>query len=96
MECKRQSDHCKDEAVPGKYESIKVRIGELESLLGPDETDVDFSQIFEETRDEKGCAILETFSTDGPSAFLVVSRPRWDKDQRRLRTMATNLVCLFK
>ena len=34
---------------------------------------------------KKGCAILETFSTHGPSAFLVVSRSRWDKHQRKWR-----------
>ena len=32
---------------------------------------------------KKGCAIFETFSTDGPSKFLVVSRSRWDKHQRK-------------
>ena len=33
---------------------------------------------------KKGCAIFETFSTDGPSAFLVVRRSPWHKDQKRL------------
>ena len=47
-------------------------------------TDVDFGRILGGARDEKGCAIFETFSTDGPSAFLVVNRSRWDKDQKRL------------
>ena len=65
-------------------ESVKVEIEELESQLGPDETHVDFRENHEEASDEKGCAIFETFSTDGPSAFLVVSRSRWDKDQKRL------------
>ena len=58
-----------------------MEIEELESLLGPDDTEVDFRRILEEARDEKGCAIFETFSTDGPSEFLVVSRSRWDKHQ---------------
>ena len=58
--------------------SLKVGTEELESLLGPDDTDVDFRRILEEARDEKGCAIFETFSTDGPSEFLVVSLSRWD------------------
>ena len=31
---------------------------ELESLLGPDDLDVDFRQIIEEARGKKGCAIL--------------------------------------
>ena len=51
--------------------SLEVEIEELESLLGPDYTDVGFRR--------KGCAIFQTFSTDGPSEFLVVSRSRWDK-----------------
>ena len=65
-------------------ESLKVEIEELESLLGPDDTEVDFRRILEEARDEKGCAIFETFTTDGPSEYLVVSRSRWDKHKRRL------------
>ena len=32
---------------------------------------------------KKGRAIFETFSTDGLSEFLVVSRSRWDKHQRK-------------
>ena len=39
--------------------------------MGPD---VDFRRILEETRDEKGCAIFEFFSSDGPSEILVVSK----------------------
>ena len=60
-----------------------MEIEELESQLGPDETDVDLRRILEEARDEKGRAILETFSTDGPSALLVVRRSRRVKDQRK-------------
>ena len=52
-------------------------------LLGPDDVDVDFRRILEEARDEKGCAIFETYSTDGLSKFLVASRSRWDKHQRK-------------
>ena len=43
----------------------------------------DFRRILE-ARDEKVCAIFDTFSSDGPSDFLVVSSTRWDKHQRRL------------
>ena len=64
--------------------SLKLEIEELESLLGPDDSDVDF-------RDKKGCAIFETFSTDGPSEFLVVSRTRWDEHQRRLNAQREEL-----
>ena len=63
---------------------LNVEVEELESLLGPDDSDVDFRRILEEAREEKGCAIFETFSSDGPSEFLVVSSTRWDKHQRRL------------
>ena len=60
-----------------------MEIEELEYLLGPDDTEVDFGRILEEARDEKGCAIFLTLST-GPSEFLVVSRSRWDKHRKRL------------
>ena len=53
-----------------------MEIEELESLLGPDDTEVDFRRILEVARDEKNCAIFETSSTDGPSEVLVVSRSR--------------------
>ena len=76
MECARQNGHCKNEAVPGRRRSLEVEIEELECLLGPDDTDVDFRRILEEARDEKGCPMFETSSTDGPSEFLVVSRSR--------------------
>ena len=77
--------------------SFKVEIEELASLLGPDDTEVDFRRTLEEARDENGCAIFETFSTDGASEFLVVSRSRWDKHQRRLTApCATTFVCFFR
>ena len=60
--------------------SLKVEVEELESLVGPDEA-----------RDKKGCAILETFSSDGPSEFLVVSRTRFDEHQRRLNAQREEL-----
>ena len=55
---------------------MKVEVEELEDLLGPDDVDVDFRRILKEARDERGCEIFETFSTDGPSKFVVVSRSR--------------------
>ena len=33
--------------------SFKVEVEELESLLGPDDSDVDFRRILQEARDEK-------------------------------------------
>ena len=72
--------------------SKKVEFEELESLLGPDDSDVDFRRILEEARDKKkGCAIFETFSSGGPSEFLVVSRTRWDEYQRRLNAQREEL-----
>ena len=64
--------------------SLKVKAEELESLLGSDDSNVDFGRILEDARDEKVCAIFETVSSDGPSEFLVVSSARRDKHQRRL------------
>ena len=45
---------------------------------------MDFRRIIQEARDKKGCAIIETFSSDGPSGFLVVTGTRWEKHQKRL------------
>ena len=42
-------------------ESYSVEVEELEDLLGPDDVDVDFRKILKEARDERGCAIFETF-----------------------------------
>ena len=66
-----------------KSYSVKVEVEELEDLLGPDDVDVDFRRILEEARDENGARHFETFSTDGLSEFLVASRSRWDKYQRK-------------
>ena len=66
---------------------LKVQIEELESLLGPDDTEVDFRRILEEARDEKSFAIFETISTDGPSEFLLVSRSQWDKRVSKSREL---------
>ena len=57
-----------------------------QNTKGPDDSDVDLRRIIEEARDKKGCAVFETFRTDGPSEFLVASRSRWDKHQRRRNT----------
>ena len=40
----------------------------METLLCPDDSNVDFRRIIEEARDERGCS---------------VSRSRWDKHQRK-------------
>ena len=87
----------KNETVLEESESLKVEVEELESLLGPDDTDVDFRRILEEAGDEKGCAIFETFSTDGPSEFLVVSRSRGGQAPKEAeRTVAAKFVRFVK
>ena len=62
--------------------SVKVRVEELEDLLGPEDVDVDFRRILKEARDERVCEICATFSTDGLSEFPVADRSRWDKYKR--------------
>ena len=61
-----------------------MAVEELESLLGREDSEVDFRRILEEARNKKGRAIFETSSSEGPSELLVVSRPRWDEHQRML------------
>ena len=39
-------------------QNMILEIEELESLVGPDDLDVDFRRITEETRGKKGCAIF--------------------------------------
>ena len=39
--------------------SVKVRVEELEELLGPEDVDVDFRRILKEARDERGRNIFE-------------------------------------
>ena len=71
MECERLNDHCKEE---------------LESLLGPNDTEVDFSRILEEAMGEKGCAIFETFSTVRVNSWWSGVRDG-TKHQRRLNAL---------
>ena len=62
-----------------------MEVEELESLLGPDDSDVDFRRIMREARDERGrkiFEIFETFSSDDLSNFLVAECSRWDKYKR--------------
>ena len=53
MECARQNGHCKNTQYLEQSKSLKVEVEELESLLGPDDSDVDFKRILEEARDKK-------------------------------------------
>ena len=59
---------------------MKVEVEELESLLGPEDSEVDFRRILEEARNKQGRAIIETFSSEEPSEFLVA---RWDEQRKR-------------
>ena len=83
MECERKNNHRKDETVFGKKLqcSVKVRVEELEGLLGPEDVDVDFRRILKEARDERGRMIFETFSSNDMS-FLVAEWSRWDTYKR--------------
>ena len=62
-----------------------MEVEELEDLLGPEDVDVDFMRILKEARDERWYEVLETFSTDGLSEFLVADRSRWDKVQKKMK-----------
>ena len=54
------------------------------SVLDQRTREVDFRRIWAEARNKKGRAIFESFSSEGPSEFSVVSRAPWDEYQRRL------------
>ena len=69
---------------------MKVEVGELESLLCPEDSEVDFRRTVEEARNKQGRAIFDTFSSEGPSEFLVVSRARWDEHQRKTSVQKEN------
>ena len=65
--------------------SVEVEVEELEDMLGPEDVDVDFTRIMREATDERGRKIVETFSSDGLSNFLVAEWSRWDKYKRAPR-----------
>ena len=60
---------------------MKVRVEELEGLLGPEDVDVDFRRILKEARNGRGRLMFETFSSDDLS-LLMVEWSRWDKYRR--------------
>ena len=61
--------------------SVKVRVEELEGMLGPEEVGVDSRRILKQAKDERGRNIFETFSSNDLS-FLVAEWSRWDKYKR--------------
>ena len=75
MECGRTKQYLE------RSYSVKVRVEELEELLGPEDVEVDFRRILKEARDERGRKIFEIFSSDDLS-FLVAEWSRWDTYKR--------------
>ena len=73
--------------------SVKMRVEELEELLGPEDVDVDFRRILKEAGDERGRKIFDIFSSDDLS-FLVAEWSRWDKYKRA--PVATRFVGICK
>ena len=63
----------------------------MESLPGPEDSEVDFRRKFAEARNTPGRAIFETFSPEAPSEFLVVSRARWDEHRRKISVQKEGL-----
>ena len=67
-------------------DNMKVKIAELELLLGPEDSEVDLRNILMKARRNKGLRIFQIFSSQGPSDFLVVNTLRWRRrkeEQRR-------------
>ena len=71
--------------------SMEVEVEELESLLGREDSDVDFRRVLEEAWNKQGRAIFETFNSQEPSEFLVVSKARWDEHQRKMTVQKEEL-----
>ena len=69
-----------------KDDSIKVGIWELESLLGPEDSEVDLTQTSRYARRKKGSRIFEIFRSKGQSGHLAASRMRWNDRQRPMVT----------
>ena len=82
MECEEKNAHGEDKQFLERSHRVKVQVGELENLLGPEDVDVVFRRILNEARDERGRNIFETFRSDGLSDFLVAEWSRWDKYKR--------------
>ena len=61
--------------------SVKVRVEQLEGLMGPEDVDVDFRRILKEAPNETGRKIFETFSSDNLS-FLVAGRDGTNTKER--------------
>ena len=71
----------KMEQYMNKSDSIKVEIEELESLLGPEDLEVNLRQILRYAS-RKGGRIFEIFSSKEQSEHLAATRVRWDVSAR--------------
>ena len=67
-----------------KSDSTRVGVEELESLFGPEDSELDSREILRYARKEGG-RIFDTPSSKGQSEHLA-SRVRWDERQRRMAT----------
>ena len=86
-----------DQMWSAKERTIIAEVEEWKDLLGPEDVDVDFRLNLNEARNERGCEIFVTFSTDCLSEFLLANRSRWDKYKRKWkRTMETKFVGFCK
>ena len=86
---------CKNETVPGRGKKYKGGILKNWKLCAQMTWMWILSASLKKQEMKMGCAIFGTFSTDGPSEFLVVCSTRWDKHQRRLeRTVAAKIRLL--
>ena len=63
---------------------MREEVEELESLLGPEDSEVDFGANFVRNEEQSRSRDLGNFQLRGPSEFLVVSRARWDEHQRKM------------
>ena len=58
MECERQNE---TKQYLEESKNLKVEIEELESVLGPDDTEVNFRRSLEEARGENGCVRVSSW-----------------------------------
>ena len=69
-----------------KNDSMRVAIKELESLLGPEDSEVNLRQILKCARRKKGGRIFDILSSKGQNEHLASSRVRWNERQRVMVT----------
>ena len=67
----------KMEQYLNESDNMKVEIGELELLLGPEDSEVDLVKKLMNANRKKGTQDVQIFGSQGPSDFLVVNTLRW-------------------